>query len=242
MDEALRRGDTAGVVMTGTGWPEQSFLGRLSAQDREPLLELGVRHVMHPGQIILLQGEQSRHVVILLDGYAKVTAATADHQEALLDIRGRGDIVGELAAMSGADRSATVTACGRVVGRRLAHRMFEEFLDNHPAATRHLTASVGDKLVWSDRRRADFIGLAAPARVARVLHDLAAVFGTAEPAVRVAVTQTELASMAGTRSVTVHKILRDLRDAGVVATGYGHITVLSGDRLRELGDVVTDES
>jgi len=194
---------------------------------------------------VIAQGEQSRHVVILQTGYVKVTTKTAGHQEALMAIRGPGDIIGELAAMSGAQRSATVTTCGRVVGRLISHQVLEQFLSDHPAVSRHLTAVVGDKLLWANRRRADFVSLPARNRVASVLRDLAVVFSgpdTATGPIVIFVTQPELASIAGIREVTVHKELRELRDLRAISTGYRKVTILNLHLLRELCELPLDES
>lgn len=224
-------------------WREHSFLGRLSGSECDALLRLGVAYAVRRGHILLAQGEQSRHVIILLDGYAKVTMTAPDFHDALLDVRGRGDIVGELAAMNGAARSATVTACGHVITRIISQGMFETFLADHPAAARQLTASVGDKLGWADRRRADFIGLPARARIACVLRDLAVVFGSpANLLARIDITQPELASIAGVREVTVQKALRELRDMGIVSTGYRRVTIVDPIGLNKLAEAVDIET
>ena len=233
------------MMATGSSWPPRSFVGRLSQVDREALMRLGIRYVLDPGRLVIAQGEQSRHVVILQTGYVKVTTTTAGHQEALMAVRGPGDIIGELAAMSGAGRSATVTTCGRVVGRLITHHILEQFLGDHPAVSRHLTAVVGDKLLWANRRRTDFVSLPARNRVASVLRDLAVVFAgpdTVRGPVVVKVTQPELASIAGIREVTVHKELRELRDLGAISTGYRRITILNLELLSELCELPDDES
>lgn len=229
----------------GSSWPPRSFLGRLSQPDREALMKLGIRYVLGAGRLVMAQGEHSRHVVILQTGYVKVTTTTAGHQEALMAVRGPGDIIGELAAMSGAERSATVTTCGRVVGRLVSHRILEQFLSDHPAVSRHLTSVVGDKLLWANRRRTDFVSLPAGNRVASVLRDLAVVFASPDNTnglIRINVTQVELASIAGIREVTVHKELRTLRELGAISTGYRRITIINLDLLRKFCELPADES
>lgn len=44
-------------------------------------------------------------------------------------------------------------------------------------------------------------------------------------------TQPEIATLAGAAEPTVHKVLRALRDEGVVSTGYRSIRVLDVHRL-----------
>jgi CRP-like cAMP-binding protein len=220
-------------------WPSQSFLGRLTVADRAALLRLGSRRALGPGRRVVTEGDSSQHVEVLLEGYVKVTATTAEGQEVLLAVRGRGDIIGELAALSGGVRSATVTSCGRVVSSLVRHDDLVAFMESHPAASRHLAAVVGDKLQWANSRRADFVSLSARHRVARVLRDLATVFAgptAGDSPIRIAVTQPELASIAGLREVTVHKVLREMRDSGVISTGYRCVIIMDRVKLLNVND------
>ena len=72
-------------------------------------------------------------------------------------------------------------------------------------------------------------------RVARHLLDLAAeesrAAGGAQRALRVAVSQRQLADSVGTVREVVVRVLRDLRDAGVISTYPDHIDILDPIRL-----------
>lgn len=244
MIDQLRPKVRINMTRIGSEWPRRSFLGRLSAPDLNVLMQLGTQHVLAPGRLVVAQGEYSRHVVIILSGYVKVTTTTAGHQEALMAVRGPGDIIGELAAVNGGRRSATVTTCGRVTARVIPHGALDRFLTEHPAASRQLTAVVGDRLLWANRRRADFVSLPARNRVARALCDLAVVFArpsaTRAP-ISIDVTQPELATIAGIREVTVHKELRELREVGAISTGYRRITIIDLSLLSDLCELSEGE-
>ena len=86
------------------------FLARLEQEDRTALLSLGRELNFAPRVALLHQSEPSSHVLFLVQGWTKVTASAANGYEALLALRGPGDIVGESAALTGRPRSATVTA------------------------------------------------------------------------------------------------------------------------------------
>jgi len=74
-------------------------------------------------------------------------------------------------------------------------------------------------------------------RVARHLLDLAAqearVTGEAPPVLTVPVTQRQLAESVGTVREVVVRVLRDLREAGVVRTHADHIDVVDPVRLSQ---------
>jgi CRP/FNR family transcriptional regulator, cyclic AMP receptor protein len=64
------------------------------------------------GQTLISEGEQADDIFLLLDASVKVSAQLDAGGRALLAIRIGGDVVGEIAAMDGGTRSATVSACG----------------------------------------------------------------------------------------------------------------------------------
>ncbi|WP_406117982.1 cyclic nucleotide-binding domain-containing protein [Streptomyces sp. NBC_00989] len=64
------------------------------------------------GAVLLSGGAQDRHVLLLLSGFAKVTATVENGGMSLLAVRVGGDTVGEAAAMDGVPCSAAVAACG----------------------------------------------------------------------------------------------------------------------------------
>lgn len=94
------------------GGPEDRvpFPARLESQERTALLSLGRELRFAPRVVPLHQREPFSHVLFLVQGWTKVTAAAANGYEALLALRGAGDVVGESAALTGRPRSAAVTA------------------------------------------------------------------------------------------------------------------------------------
>jgi CRP-like cAMP-binding protein len=86
-------------------------------------------------------------------------------------------------------------------------------------------------------RRIDFSGSDVPTRVSRVLLQLVLSYGSADgnqAVLKSPLTQSELASLAVASTPAVHRVLRDLRERGIVSTGYRTIAVLDLDRLRKV--------
>ncbi|MFF7211593.1 Crp/Fnr family transcriptional regulator [Streptomyces sp. NPDC008238] len=110
------------------------YLARLEDGPRDDLLSLGLPQSRPPNTVVLHEGEPSSHVLLVLSGWLKVTASSANGHEALLGLRGPGDVVGELAAVDGSLRSARVSTlyAVRLVAVRSAD--FLPFLERHPRA------------------------------------------------------------------------------------------------------------
>lgn len=219
-------------------WPPSSLLGRLGPADRDHLLARGARVPYPADQVLMREAERTDHVLVLLHGLVKVTGHADDDREALLAVRMRGDLLGELAALDGQPRSATVTTCGPVVTRTVTRADFLACLRDRPRIAHAVNQSVVAKLRAANTHRVNFIGCDAATRLARVLHHLAMTYGERDgdsAVIRWPITQPELATLAGASEPSVQKALRRLREEGVVTTGYRSVRVDGLDRLRSIG-------
>jgi CRP/FNR family transcriptional regulator, cyclic AMP receptor protein len=219
-------------------WPSGSLLGSLSVPSRDRLLQLGSLVQYPAGKTLIREGDASRFVVVILDGVVKVTGHIHSGRDALLSIRMSGDVVGEFAALDEGPRSASVITCGAVVGRFIKAGEFLDGLRRDPDLSRALSRSVVAKTRAANARRIDFSGCAISTRLYRVLYEIAVTYGTAtgnRSVIRWPLTQPELASLASAAEPSVHRVLRELRTKGIIATGYRRITVLDLARLHALG-------
>jgi len=222
-----------------TDWAPGTFLGSLPPATAAELVALSVRRQITPGRTIMREGGRDNHVVLLISGFVKVTTAVEGF-ETLLGIRLPGEVIGEIGALTGDPRSATVTACGRVAAGLIARADFEAFLRRRPDAATLVTTTVARQLRWANRRRTDFAAFPAHIRLARLLVEIAEVCGRERPdgSVEIAVplSQPELAAMIAIAQATVQKAVHELRDRKLIGTGYRRITIVDPDRLRMLAD------
>jgi CRP/FNR family cyclic AMP-dependent transcriptional regulator len=205
------------------------LLGRLRPPLAVELLRLGAMVRFLDGECLLREGEQSQHVFVVRRGWLKVIGTLGNDRETLLAIRGAGDLVGELAALDRCPRVATVRASGECLTQRIAGEQFLSFLAQHPEVERAVQATVVGKLRSATRRRVEFTAYPVKVRIARVLIELAEICGRTTAAgtrLPIPLTQTELAALVGVAEPTVHRILSELRQSGVVATGYRQLTII----------------
>lgn len=213
------------------------FVVRLDADDRQALFHGGNPLTFPVRQVLLREHEPSTHVLIILSGWAKVTSAAPNGYEALLALRGPGDIVGEQALLSGRPRGATVTALERVEALAVDAERFGAILDERPGVARKLLALTADRTRDSDRRRVQFASLTVQERFALLLLDLIRTHGKeSEDGVQLTagLTQSELAGSVGASREAVARLLKQLRERGVVRTGRRGIVVVRPDVLRRM--------
>jgi CRP/FNR family cyclic AMP-dependent transcriptional regulator len=226
--------------LTESSWLPGTLLSRVGPAARHELLRLGVQRTATPSSVILREGARESHVILLDDSLTKVTVAMTDGRQALLDVRVSGDIVGEISALNGTPRSATVTTCRASTIRIIRRNDFRSFLRAFPDAAMDIAGIVANRLRMANRRRVDFASDPVKVRLARVLWEIATAYGHRERdgiVVDIHLTQSELATMCGAAEITLQKALRDLRASGVVGTGYRQVVVRDIAALRRRADV-----
>lgn len=107
----------------------------LAQDELDTLCEAGRLREAEPQQELVVEGETSDTLYILLDGEVAVVKRDAQGEEAELAVLGRGAILGEVALLHSVPRTATVRATGPVRSFALDRQSFDRLLsENEPAA------------------------------------------------------------------------------------------------------------
>ena len=93
---------------------------------------LGEEASLPPGAVLWREGDAGDHVVFLLEGTLEVTHEPPEGERLLLRTMYPGAVVGEMAALDGQARSATVRARGAVRLLRIPAHRFRDFLRARP--------------------------------------------------------------------------------------------------------------
>lgn len=234
--------------MTHPEWPRSSFLGRISHEALDDLLRQGTRNDYTTNRKLLNQGDDSRHVLLITKGVVKVVTSSRAGYEMLVAVRWAGDVVGEMSAFEGRPRSGSVIACGRVTARVIQCQEFQTFLSRHPETMKVLCGMLSSRLRRANQRRLDFKAHEPDTRLARVLVELAQMSGQQaervrgrERAIEAALTQPELASLAGIALSTAEKNLAKMDQDGILRREYRRLTITDFSQLLALAKI-SDEN
>jgi CRP/FNR family cyclic AMP-dependent transcriptional regulator len=222
------------------------FLQALSPQSAEDLIRLGTRRSFAPQQNLLRERDPDNHVLVLLDGWAAVSTVTERGAARLiLALRGPGELIGEMAMVDGAPRSATVTALGQVRALVVAGDSFRRFLSGSPQANVLVMAQLTARLRNADAERRSLVSLTVLQRLSARLLEFAdqpvegnRVFrqnaSDGAGTVLIDLAQHDLADAVGATREAVAKALRPLRAAGAVHTRHRRIELADLTVLRLL--------
>ena len=108
------------------------FRNALSREDMEGLAKRCKPSELARGTILMRQGEAPSSMFVILEGAASVSLAEAGHEPHEVAISATGDVAGEMSLMTGAPRSATVTALTRMRVLEITKDAIEELLRRTP--------------------------------------------------------------------------------------------------------------
>ncbi|MFI7697078.1 Crp/Fnr family transcriptional regulator [Nonomuraea sp. NPDC049655] len=209
------------------------FLSLLTAEEVEALRAAGRPRRWDRGTTVITEGDAADWVLVLTQGRVKVSSHTSSGTEVVLAVRGPGALLGDMSAVDGSPRSATVTALEPIQG--IVVRDFSGFLAAHGRIAVLLLQLLVGRLRDADRKRVEYGAFDTTGRVATRLLELADRYGEhTSTGVRVALplSQDELAGWTGSSREAVSKALRTLRDRGLIETGRRRVVIHDVEGLR----------
>lgn len=179
----------------------------------------GTLRSYRPGSFLLRQGDKGGFLLVLTSGRVKVLAQDEGGAEALLALRGPGDLVGEMTRCCTAGRTATVQAIDHSTARYLPTASFDQFLSDH-----HAHGAFSDYLIAKLSQTVPYqvqtVHLTPRQRIARLLLDVVTLASSDQPdRMRVPFSQEAVAGALGLARSTVAKRITELRRTGVLAAG-----------------------
>lgn len=220
---------------------ERAFLDSLGESERGELIALGRPQVFGAGSFLISEGDRTNGVMVLLSGWVTVSVSIdRGGTRLILALRGPGELIGELAALDGRPRSATVRALGQVKAAAISGDSFRRFLATNPRIGALVMRQLTARLRSADSERSALASMTVVRRVAGRLVELTEIRGAGpyvsrraphdaqDPGSPVVVhlPQDELAATVGATREAVTKALKLLRDQRVVRTERGRVEIM----------------
>jgi CRP-like cAMP-binding protein len=205
---------------------QRGLLDTLADDDRRRLLATTRRRKFAAGEVIFHEGDRGDSVHLLERGQVAVRVGTVLGEVAILTMLGPGSAFGELALIDGNERrSATVVAVGATDTRVVAHAEFERLRREHPQIQAFLVELLAAQVRRLSALTIEAMFVPADTRVLRRLLEVTQEFGENDGTV-IALTQDDLASMAGTTRPTANRVLKRAEADGLLLLGRGRIEIL----------------
>lgn len=205
------------------------FWDSLTTGDRDALSKAGSRRTFPAGAHLFLYGDEPTHAMVILSGLVKLTRTSIEGKEILIELRGRGSVVGELGVIDDHPRSAAVVVVEPVEALVVPAKAFRELLLERGSIAYALLDIVTDKLRQATDRRLEAGVGDTQARLCVRLVELARSASPGPDGVielEMPLTQQELADWIGVSRDAVVLALRRIRDLGWIETGRRAIRIL----------------
>jgi CRP/FNR family transcriptional regulator, cyclic AMP receptor protein len=188
------------------------------------------------GQFIFQQGDPGLCLYLVESGKVKIASFSSEGKGLVLNLLGPGDFFGELALLDGEPRSADAVAQEPCQLLLLQRDDFMHFLEARPHVAVKLLATVSRRLRHTTQQAEDIIFFDLPARLARVLLELAEAERTSaeeEWVITSRPTQTELAEMVGATRESINKWLGVYEEQGLIRRERNQLVILKPEALRK---------
>lgn len=217
------------------GWVSGSLLAFLDPDELPILFSGGITRTFPSGDLLLREGDPTNHVFVLVAGWVRVYTTTMDGREVLLGLRGPGDVIGDLAALHGWSRTASVRTLHGVTAVQLLSAQFVHSLQSRSRIALAMLKQMATRLRESEITRVDFGTLDVTKRVCTWLIEQHGVSEAGGLSLRMPLTQQDIANRIGASRRAVARAMSILRERRIVITSRQRILVARPEVLALFG-------
>ena len=214
-----------------------SLLGQLRPHEMERLMIFARRQRYDANERIFDKGDPGHAMMTVVSGRVKISVSSPDGKETVLAVLGTGEVLGEMAVLENTERSADATALEASELLVVQRRDFIPFLERNPEISIRLLQVLSARLRRTSEIVEDRAFLNLPARLAKMLIDLAEEDGRETPdGVRVDLnmSQKTLAALLGASRESLNKQLSAWQADGLIGMGRGYVVLSRPDELARI--------
>ena len=213
----------------------------IPGEDVRAVLSLARRSTYRRGEVVFHHHDPADAVHLVAKGRFDIRITTAHGDVVALAIRGPGETFGELAVVTGAERSATVTALEPGETLVLRGSELRRLAREHGSVSEVLVRMLAEDVALLSDRLVEAYTVDAETRVARRVLELARIYGGGRPPIAIPLIQEDIAALAGSSRATVNRVLREAEARGLVQLSRGKTVLCDPDGMARLARVrVTD--
>ncbi len=194
---------------------------RVGSEDRQRVARVSRAATFSRGETIFEEGDASDDLLLIARGRVKVFKSTPAGKDVILEIFGRGDPLGAVAAYEGRPYPASAVALEETTCVLVPRQAFFGLLEQYPSLVRGLLVGLTQRLVELTNRIADLTGGRVEPRFARLFLKMADDIGRVEQDgvfIPMVLSRQELADLTGTTIETCIRIMSRWGKQTIVAT------------------------
>src|SRR5882724_5355883 len=192
------------------------------------------RRSVPKGTVIFRKGDPGVGLIGVLSGAVKISVASADGRDVVLNIIREGEVFGEIALLDGRARTADATTMSDCELMTIERREFIPFLRSQPDVTLKLMEILCSRLRRTSEQVHEMTFLNLSTRIAKTLIRLAEKAKDSDRGGKVTITQREISQIVGRSRESTNKRLRAWQKSGWIRLERGSVTVLKPEKLEHI--------
>lgn len=190
------------------------------------------------GEVIFREGNRANGLYCISSGKVKIFKTGIEGRDQIVRLAKTGDIIGYRALLSGEPYFASASALEDTAVCMIPASDFHKYTDANPAFSKGLIQKLTQDLKVSEERMMSMAQKSVRERLAATLLLLMQTFGTVGPdkVLNVDLSREDIASLIGTATETVIRLLSDFKTEQIIATRGKKILILNEKALHIIGD------
>lgn len=207
----------------------------LNDDELDKLIPLLTERNFRPRQLLFSAGDPPERVYLLLRGRVKIFQVAENGKEIILDVVGKGDVVGDMAVVADGERTASAQAIDETVAVSITWEDFAHLVQQSPRLAFAMMELMAHRLAGAQRAFMNMVSKPVSARLADTLLNRQDERGM----VQLGLTHQELAQTIGTSRETVTALLSRFTTLGVIVPAGNGYRISDEDLLDDIanGDV-----
>lgn len=199
-----------------------SLFQNLTKEQIEVIAQVSIEQILPPHTVFIEQESQSNVAYIICTGGARVYRITEQGEDVNIAVIGSGDVVGEMALLDNAPRSANVETLQNTQLLMLTQESFSKILKEHPEVAFSLLSTLSKRVRETNQHIEDILYKNLFDRTWKMIQTLAKYF----PNNTITLSQEELAAIVGATRARITETLNELQKQGKITTSHRQIHVL----------------
>jgi CRP/FNR family transcriptional regulator, cyclic AMP receptor protein len=203
----------------------------LSDEELERLIPLLTERRFKPRQVIFSTGDPAERIYLVLKGRVKIYQVAENGKEIILDVVGKGGVVGDMAIVEEGERTACAQAVNETVAVSITWEDFSHLMQRSPRLGFAMVELMARRLAGMQRTFMNIVSKPVSARLADTLLNR-----QEAGVVRLGLTHQELAQTIGTSRETVTALLSRFVTLGAIAPIEDGYKIVDEDLLDDIAN------
>jgi len=212
----------------------------LSQSASERIATLARPRVFARDELLFMQGQPARHLVLIRTGAVKITQLSPNGSEVILWMYGTGNVAGVLSEPSANCYTSSARAMEQSTALVWDYAVLQSLMAEYPQIRRNISQILSNRLgELEERFREVATEKVAKRLVLALLRLLKHIGKKVDGGIEVSLSREELAQMTGTTLFTISRILSQWGQLGFVLPKRESVLVRDARRLELAGDEIS---